>query len=82
MERQIKINSMADIQSIIFAATDCVDMIEVADSRGAIVDAKSILGLMSLDCSAPVSLVGGNADEVERVYATFCSRIQSAASKV
>ena len=35
---------------------------------GSIADAKSILGLMSLDYSAPVKLVSENEAELDRVY--------------
>ena len=42
------------------AATHCVDEIGVHDGKGSIADAKSILGLMSLDYTHPVMLVSEN----------------------
>ena len=75
MSREIKISSLSDIQSIFFTAIGCSGIIEVADCQGTIADAKSILGLMALDCSAPVSLLG-NPAAVDRVYEAFCARTQ------
>lgn len=50
------------------AATHCVDEIGVHDGKGSIADAKSILGLMSLDYTHPVMLVSENEKELQRVY--------------
>ena len=75
MSCEIKINSLSDIQSIFFAAIGCSDIIEVADCQGTVADAKSILGLMALDCSAPVSLLG-HPSAVDRVYEAFYARTQ------
>ena len=42
--------------------------IGVHDGKGSIADAKSILGLMSLDYTHPVMLVSENEKELQRVY--------------
>ena len=43
-------------------------MRSVHDGKGSIADAKSILGLMSLDYTHPVMLVSENEKELQRVY--------------
>ena len=40
----------------------------IQDLKGSIADAKSILGLMNLDYSSPVQLMGEDPAEVEQVY--------------
>ena len=49
MVKQIKISNFTEVKNIMNAATHCVDEIGVHDGKGSIADAKSILGLMSLD---------------------------------
>ena len=44
------------------------DDIGVHDAKGSIADAKSILGLMSLDYTKPVMLVSENERELEHVF--------------
>ena len=48
-KEQIKISNFTEVKNIMNAATHCVDEISVHDGKGSIADAKSILGLMSLD---------------------------------
>lgn len=67
MMKQIDIHSFKDVQKVVAAAAVCLDDIGVHDARGAIADAKSILGLMSLDYSAPVHVVSENERELEHV---------------
>ncbi|MEG1073921.1 MAG: hypothetical protein RSF84_02185 [Ruthenibacterium sp.] len=50
------------------AATQCFEDIGVHDMKGSIADAKSILGLMSLDYTRPVMIVSENENELERVF--------------
>ena len=50
------------------AASGCCDDIGVHDAKGSIADAKSILGLMSLDYTKPVMLVSENERELEHVF--------------
>ena len=56
------------VDAMLKHATHCVDEIGVHDGKGSIADAKSILGLMSLDYTHPVMLVSENEKELQRVY--------------
>ena len=68
MIKEVKIGSFKEVREVVAAAAACVDDIGVHDARGAIADAKSILGLMSLDYKAPVLLVSENERELNMVY--------------
>ncbi len=68
MVKQVKISSFSEVKNIMTAATKCLDDIGVHDTKGSIADAKSILGLMSLDYTKPVMLVSENPNELEHVY--------------
>ena len=68
MIKEIKISNFNEVKNIMTAATRCNDEIGVHDDRGSIADAKSILGLMSLDYTKPVKLVSENEHELEKVY--------------
>lgn len=68
MTKQVKISSFEGVKHLLNEASRCRDDIGVHDVRGSIADAKSILGLMSLDYSHPVKLVGENEAELCRVY--------------
>ena len=68
MVKQVKISNFSEVKSIMNAATKCRDEIGVHDMKGSIADAKSIVGLMSLDYTKPVLLVSENEAELERVY--------------
>ena len=67
MVKQINIQNFEQVKQILNAATSCRDNIGVHDMRGSIADAKSILGLMSLDYSHPVKVVSENEAELRRV---------------
>jgi len=67
MVKQVKISNFAEVKNMMSAATACQDEIGVHDMKGSIADAKSILGLMSLDYSHPVMLVSENERELEHV---------------
>ena len=54
--------------NIVTAAAQCRQEISVQDLKGAVADAKSILGLMNLDFSQPVEICGDDPAEVEHVY--------------
>lgn len=71
MVKQVKISSFNEVKSIVAAATLCMDQIGVHDQQGSIADAKSILGMMSLDYTKPVLLVSENPEELEKVYAAL-----------
>ena len=68
MVKEIKVSNFSEVKEIVSAASSCLDDIGVHDKNGSIADAKSILGLMSLDYSAPVKLVSENEAELDRVY--------------
>lgn len=67
MVKQIKISSFNEVKTIVAAATSCLDQIGVHDQQGSIADAKSILGMMSLDYSSPVNIVCENDNDMVRV---------------
>ncbi len=67
MMKQVKISSFEQVKNILHAAADCKDAIGVHDGHGSTADARSILGLMSLDYSRPVILVSDNEKELRRV---------------
>lgn len=73
MVKQVKISSFNEVKSIVAAATGCEDQVGVHDQQGSIADAKSILGMMSLDYTQPVLLVCENPLELERVYAALAN---------
>lgn len=66
--KQIEINSFKQVKKIVDAASLCEKEINIQDIQGSLADAKSILGLMNLDYSAPVQLLGDDPEEVENVY--------------
>ena len=68
MVKQIKISNFNEVKNIMNAASRCYNDIGVYDAKGSIADAKSILGLMSLDYTHPVLLVSEDEEELERVY--------------
>ena len=72
MVKQVKISSFTEVKNIMNAASGCYDDIGVHDAKGSIADAKSILGLMSLDYTQPVKLVSENPKALERVYNAVC----------
>ena len=51
MVRQVKVSNFAEVQGIVSAAAKCYNEVGVHDMKGSIADAKSILGMMSLDLS-------------------------------
>ncbi|MEG0769960.1 MAG: hypothetical protein RSG59_08545 [Ruthenibacterium sp.] len=71
MIKQVKISNFTEVKNILNAATSCMDDIGVHDTKGSIADAKSILGLMSLDYTRPVMLVSENEDELAHVLSAL-----------
>ena len=57
MIKKVNINGLEQIKNIVSAASLCNEDVGVHDANGSIADAKSILGLISLDYSHPVSIV-------------------------
>ena len=68
MVKELKVSNFREVKEIVSAASGCLDDIGVHDKNGSIADAKSILGLMSLDYSAPVKLGSENEAELNSVY--------------
>ena len=68
MVKQVKVSNFAEVKGIVSAAAKCYNDIGVHDVKGSIADAKSILGMMSLDFSHPVELVSENERDLNRVY--------------
>lgn len=71
MIKQIKVTNFTEVKNILNAASGCADEIGVHDTKGSIADAKSILGLMSLDYTRPVMLVSENEEELEHVLSAL-----------
>lgn len=68
MVKEIKVSCFKQVKNIVDAASHCECEVNIQDLKGSIADAKSILGLMNLDYSKPVQLVGEDPVEVEQVY--------------
>lgn len=66
MVRNIAITSFGQVQRFVTAAQCCRDDVGVHDANGSIADARSILGMMSLDYSRPVKVVCENETELNR----------------
>lgn len=67
MVRTIVVKELNQIRNIVGIASRYEDEIGVHDAAGAIADAKSILGLMSLDYTRPVKVVSENAYGIEDI---------------
>ena len=57
MVKQVKVSNFTEVKGIVSAAAKCYNDVGVHDTKGSIADAKSILGMMSLDYSHPVKIV-------------------------
>ena len=71
MVRQVKVSSFSEVQGIVSAAAKCNNEVGVHDMRGSIADAKSILGMMSLDYSQPVKIVCDDERDLRRVVSAI-----------
>ena len=58
MNKPVKVTCFKQVHNIVTAAAQCRQEISVQDLKGAVADAKSILGLMNLDFSQPVEIFG------------------------
>ena len=68
MVKQVKVSNFSEVRGIVSAATEyCDNEIGVHDAKGSIADAKSILGMMSLDYSRPVRIVCEDENALEHV---------------
>lgn len=57
MMREVSIHSFSQVQHLVSTACEYKESVGVHDARGSIADAKSILGMMSLDFTRPVRIV-------------------------
>ena len=57
MMREVSIHSFSQVQHLVSTACEYKESVGVHDARGSIADAKSILGMMSLDFTRPVSIL-------------------------
>ncbi|HJD21765.1 MAG TPA: HPr family phosphocarrier protein [Candidatus Gemmiger faecigallinarum] len=71
MVRQVKVSNFTEVQGIVSAATKCRNEVGVHDVKGSVADAKSILGMMSLDFSQPVKIVCEDEGELNRVVSSL-----------
>ncbi len=67
MIKQVTINNFKQVKSIMSTASLCDEDIDVVDMKGSIANAKSILGLMSLDYSKPVTIKSKNEAVIKDV---------------
>ena len=67
MEREVRISTFSEVKAIHDAAEEIDSGIGVHDSNGSIADAKSLLGLMSLDYSEPIKIVSENERAVMHI---------------
>lgn len=67
MVKSIQLNSAEDLREFMNLAWECGDDIGVHAGDGKIADAKSILGLISLDYTAPVMVVTDNHAFIKRI---------------
>ena len=71
MVRQVKVSNFSEVQGIVSAAAKCYNEVGVHDMKGSIADAKSILGMMSLDYSRPVKSVCEDERELDWVVSAL-----------
>lgn len=57
MTREVKITNFTEVRTLCQLAQDIDVEVGVHDANGSVADAKSMLGLMSLDYSKPVEIV-------------------------
>ena len=72
MVKQVKVSNFTEVKGIVSAAAKCYNDVGVHDMKGSIADAKSILGMMSLDYSHPVKIVCEDEHAAKRRRAAFC----------
>ncbi len=67
MIREIKLHTAEDLKEFMCLAMSTPEDIGVHDPEGKIADAKSILGLMSLDYNSPVKVVTEDASFLKKL---------------
>ena len=82
MVKQVKVSNFTEVKGIVSAAAKCYNDVGVHDMKGSIADAKSILGMMSLDYSHPVKIVCEDERDLNSVVNTGPDRpIKATASR-
>lgn len=71
MVKQVKVSNFTEVKGIVSAAAKCYNAVGVHDMKGSIADAKSILGMMSLDYSHPVKIVCEDENDLSRVISAI-----------
>ena len=82
MERELKIQTISEIRSIVISATELHEKVCVADSFGNSANAKSIIALMSLNYTKPVFLKAESECVLLKVYNDFLSGCAVSPGKV
>ena len=77
MEFQVLLTSVADVKDFVDAAAACPAEVDVLSGRY-VVNGKSIMGLFSIDMSAPITVVVHGDGEGER---QFRSNVESFIAK-
>ena len=67
MIKKIKLNLADELRRFMELAWECPDDVGVHTANGQIADAKSILGLIALDYSAPVMVVTDNESFLKKL---------------
>ena len=57
MKQAVIINNFNDVKQVVSCASLIPEDVDVEDSNGCIADAKSILGMMSLNYNSPVNII-------------------------
>ena len=71
MVKQVKVSNFTEVKGIVSAAAKCYNAVGVHDMKGSIADAKSILGMMSLDYSHPVKIVCEDEGDMSRIISAI-----------
>lgn len=77
MVKQVKVSNFTEVKGIVSAAAKCYNDVGVHDMKGSIADAKSILGMMSLDYSHPVKIVCENEQDLNHVIRALAQRVSA-----
>lgn len=64
---KIMLNTVSDVRELVTLVSDCTYDVELVSGRYAI-DAKSIMGIFSLDLSKPITLCA-HFDDTDRLFA-------------
>lgn len=67
MEQKVIINNFQDVKQVVACAAKLPEDVDIRDCNGSVADAKSILGMMSLNYNNPVSIIAENEFAVKMV---------------